>query len=233
MNVDKPRIILALDYAEEAGVFDLVDQLQPDQCRLKVGKELFTSCGPDVVRKLIDRGFDVFLDLKYHDIPNTVAQACLAAADLGVWMLNVHALGGQRMLASTRDALGKLRNPPLLIAVTVLTSIDDRALKQIGFNETCTEAALRLAGMAKAEGLDGVVCSAMEARQMREQFGPEFCLVTPGIRPKETTADDQRRVMTPEDAIKAGSNYLVMGRAITGAKNSVEMLNNINRKINI
>ena len=135
------------------------------------------------------------------------------------------------MLASARDALGKLSNPPLLIAVTILTSIDDRALKQIGFNETCTEAALRLAGMAKSEGLDGVVCSAMESKQMREQFGPEFCLVTPGIRPRETAADDQLRVMTPEDAIKAGSHYLVMGRAITQAKDPLQRLSEVNQEI--
>ena len=231
MTADNPRIILVLDFADEAAVFELVDQLQPDQCRLKVGKELFTRCGPAIVRKLIDRGFDVFLDLKYHDIPNTVAQACLAAADLGVWMLNVHAMGGQHMLAAARTALDKLSNPPLLVAVTVLTSIDNSALQQMGFNETAAEAALRLAGMAKSEGLDGIVCSALEAGQMRKQFGPEFCLVTPGIRNKEDAKDDQRRIMTPADAITAGSHYLVIGRPITMADNSIDKLNEINKEV--
>ena len=225
------KIILALDFKTETAVFNLVDQLQADQCRLKVGKELFTRCGPDIVRKLVKQGFDVFLDLKYHDIPNTVAQACLAASDLGVWMLNVHAMGGQRMLASARDALSNVNNSPLLIAVTVLTSMDDQDLQQLGISETASETAIKLAALAKREGLDGVVCSAMEAQSMREQLGSDFYLVTPGIRTADDAKDDQRRIMTPEAAIKAGSNYLVMGRAITKAKDPMQKLSTINQAI--
>jgi orotidine-5'-phosphate decarboxylase len=231
MTQSNPRIILALDYADEKPMYELIEQVQPSQCRLKVGKELFTRLGPDVVRQLVRRGFDVFLDLKYHDIPNTVAKACLAAADLGVWMLNVHALGGQRMLAAAREALDNYKNPPLLIAVTVLTSMDNGELSEVGIDDSVHNAAMRLATLAHNEGLDGVVCSAMESMQMRKQFGPDFCLVTPGIRTQEDTHGDQRRVMTPVDAINAGSHFLVMGRAITHAENPVAKLLEINNEI--
>lgn len=233
MSHSQSKIILALDFADEKSMYQLVEQLQPSQCRLKVGKELFTRAGSDVVRQLVKRGFDVFLDLKYHDIPNTVARACLAAADLGVWMLNVHALGGQRMLAAARTALDNLKESPLLIAVTVLTSIDDGELAAIGINDTAHDAAVRLATLAHQEGADGVVCSAMEAAQMRRQFGAEFCLVTPGIRMHDDTHGDQRRVMSPLEAIQAGSHFLVMGRTITHAENPLQKLLEINKQIHV
>ena len=231
MPDNDPRIILALDFADEQSVQSLVEQIKPSQCRLKVGKELFTRFGPALVRQLVNRGFDVFLDLKYHDIPNTVAQACLAAADLGVWMLNVHALGGQRMLVAAREALDKLQTPPLLIAVTILTSMDDDDLQSIGINGTAHDAALRLAALAQQSGLDGVVCSALEATSMRERFGAEFHLVTPGIRTEQDSSHDQRRVMTPVKAVQAGSHFLVMGRAITGADNPADKLIEINKTL--
>lgn len=231
MNNHDPKIILALDFAEDRAVFDLIEKLQPAQCRLKVGKELFTRYGPGIVRKLINYGFDVFLDLKYHDIPNTVAKACLAAADLGVWMLNVHALGGSRMMSAARTALGNLKNPPLLIAVTILTSMDNDDLNEIGIGENTVETAIRLAIMAKDEGLDGVVCSALEARSMREKFGSDFCLITPGIRMEEDAHGDQRRVMTPVAALSAGAHYLVMGRPVTHAEDPAEKLLRINSDI--
>ncbi|MBN1378397.1 MAG: orotidine-5'-phosphate decarboxylase [Gammaproteobacteria bacterium] len=231
MSDKNPRIILALDFADEKPMLELVEQLQPSQCRLKVGKELFTRCGPDIVRQLVKRGFDVFLDLKFHDIPNTVAKACLAAADLGIWMLNVHALGGQRMLVSAREALDNIKNPPLLIAVTVLTSMDDDQLRAVGINVTAHDAANQLAALAHKEGMDGVVCSALEAKQMSTQFGENFCLVTPGIRLQDDALGDQMRVMTPAAAIKAGSHFLVIGRSITHAQNPLEKLLEINQTI--
>jgi orotidine-5'-phosphate decarboxylase len=231
MDNRESKIILALDFADEQSVYKLVDQIKPSQCKLKVGKELFTRYGPEIVRQLVKRDFDVFLDLKYHDIPNTVAQACLAAADLGVWMLNVHALGGQRMMAAAREALDNVDNPPLLIAVTILTSMDDSELSMVGISGNAADAANRLAILAHQEGLDGVVCSAMEAERMQKQFGPEYCLVTPGIRLEQDARGDQRRVMTPTDAINAGSHYLVIGRTITRAENPYGKLIQINEGI--
>jgi orotidine-5'-phosphate decarboxylase len=226
-----PKILVALDYADEKQALDLVDRLQPELCRLKVGKEMFTRLGPALVEKLQHRGFQLFLDLKYHDIPNTVAKACQAAADLGVWMVNVHALGGRRMMEAAAEALVGYGQRPRLIAVTILTSMSDADLAEIGIQQSAAHMATRLAGLAQQSGLDGVVCSAMEAAAMRQQWGEEFLLVTPGIRPAGSEQDDQRRIMTPVDAIKAGSSYLVMGRPITRAQDPVGLLRTINSEI--
>lgn len=212
-----PRILVALDYSEEAQCVALAEQLDPAQCRLKVGKELFTSCGPRVVEKLQALGFDVFLDLKFHDIPNTVAKAVKASAELGVWMVNVHASGGVRMMEAAADVLVAYRQPPLLIGVTVLTSMDAGDLQATGITESPEEHVVRLARLTKSSGLDGVVCSAQEAPVLRDVCGGDFTLVTPGIRPAGVSAGDQRRVVTPSDALAAGSHYLVIGRAITEA----------------
>lgn len=226
-----PKVIVALDFADKKSVFQLVDRLQPQHCRLKVGKELFTRLGPAIVEKLAARGFDIFLDMKYHDIPNTVARACVAAADIGVWMLNVHALGGGRMMSAAREALDNLRNPPLLIAVTVLTSMGEEDLREIGIMTTPALAAEKLAALARKAGMDGIVCSAQEAQAMRAQFGPEFVLVTPGIRLPGDASADQRRVMTPADALRAGADYLVVGRSITHSDDPLEKLRTVNSEI--
>ena len=212
---DGGRIIVALDFSTAEAALALVDRLDPGQCRLKVGKELFTSAGPDLVRELVRRGFKVFLDLKFHDIPNTVARACAVADDLGVWMMNVHAQGGRRMMEAARESLTAFEPRPRLIAVTLLTSLDAADLGEIGYAGTTTEVAARLAGLAQQAGLDGVVCSAQEVQVFRRSFGSEFVLVTPGIRPADAQGDDQRRVMTPTAAIQAGSDFLVIGRPIT------------------
>jgi orotidine-5'-phosphate decarboxylase len=198
---------------------------------LKVGKELFTVAGPQFVEQLQKRGFDVFLDLKFHDIPNTTAQACKAAASLGVWMVNVHALGGRRMMETAREALANVPDRPKLIAVTVLTSMAQEDLHGIGITESPAEMVLRLAGLAKDSGLDGVVCSAQEANALRQQCGKEFCLVTPGIRPANAAANDQSRIMTPSAALEAGSSYLVIGRPITQAVNPLIALQEISQDI--
>lgn len=209
------KIIVALDYSTAEEALNFVAKISPDLCALKIGKELFTAAGPQLVEQLVAKGYKIFLDLKYHDIPNTVAKACLAAANLGVWMLNVHALGGERMMRAAREAIDTYSGPkPLLIAVTVLTSHDDIELAAVGLNGAAEENVLRLAKLTQQAGLDGVVCSAMEAPLLKEECGPEFCLVTPGIRLTQTD-DDQRRVMTPAAALAAGSSYLVIGRPIT------------------
>lgn len=226
-----PKILVALDYADEQPALAMVDRLQPELCRLKVGKEMFTHLGPAFVEKLHNRGFQVFLDLKYHDIPNTVAKACKAAADLGVWMINVHALGGRRMMEAAVEALQDYQYPPRLIAVTILTSMSDADLQEIGIAESASNMAVRLAGLARQCGLDGVVCSAMEAAAMREQLGGDFLLVTPGIRPQGSQQDDQRRIMTPAEAIRAGASYLVIGRPITQAEDPVGLLRTIDSEI--
>ena len=218
-----PRVIVALDLADEISTMTLVDQLDPALCRLKVGKELFTLCGPDIVRRLVAKGFDVFLDLKYHDIPNTVARACRAAADLGVWMLNVHSMGGPAMMEAARAAL-LAEDSPLLIAVTLLTSSGEKELTALGINQTPAELVKRLAGLARQAGLDGVVCSAQEASVLKPLYGSDFALVTPGIRPASSTKDDQQRVMTPEMALHSGADYLVIGRPITRAENPIAAL---------
>lgn len=221
------KIIVALDYADAQAADAFVSQITPGLCRLKVGKELFTRAGPDYVRGLIDRGFDIFLDLKFHDIPNTVQRACQAAAELGVWMLNVHASGGRAMLEAAKEGVDTAASPPLLIAVTVLTSMDDHALAEIGVQTSAQDQVQRLAGLAKVAGLDGVVCSAMETAMLRQQYGKAFVLVTPGIRPEDSQQGDQKRVMTPLAAIQAGSDYLVIGRPITQASDPVTVLNRI------
>ncbi len=214
---DHKRIMVALDVDNSAAAVRLAEQLDPVRCRLKVGKELFTREGPAVIEKLQNRGFDIFLDLKFHDIPNTTAAACRAAANLGVWMINVHASGGRRMMEAAKEAVVNSKQPPLLIAVTVLTSMADEDLKEIGL-ETGLEAQVqRLALLAQQSGLDGLVCSAHEARSMCEMFGSGFVLVTPGIRPAGAALGDQRRAMTPSEAIKAGATYLVVGRPISQA----------------
>lgn len=212
-----PRLIVALDYADPAAADDLVARLDPARCRLKVGSELFTRAGPACVEGWTARGFEVFLDLKYHDIPNTVAAACRAAADLGVWMVNVHCLGGRRMLEAARAALDAEQQRPLLIGVTVLTSLDERDLAGIGFDVEPSELASRLASHAADAGCDGVVCSARDAAALRTAHGGSFVLVTPGIRPARSGADDQRRTLTPGEAVRAGADYLVIGRPVTAA----------------
>lgn len=212
-----PRVIVALDESSADAALALADRLSPSACRVKVGKELFVAAGPALVERLVAGGFGVFLDLKFHDIPNTVAQAVRAAARLGVWMVNVHASGGRAMLAAARDALGDTPGRPHLIAVTVLTSLGDADLPEIGWAPDAGARALALARLAHSAGLDGVVCSAREAQAMRAALGREFLLVTPGIRPADAAADDQTRVATPAAAIAAGSSYLVIGRPVTRA----------------
>lgn len=220
-----PKIIVALDYDQQAKALALADQLDPAQCRLKIGKEMFTKFGPELVRTIQQRGFQVFLDLKFHDIPNTVAGAVKAAADLGVWMVNVHASGGPKMMAAAREALqGYGAQRPLLIAVTVLTSFDAEQLAAIGINRSLDEHVLALAKLTEQAGLDGVVCSAREASALRAQSGSGFCLVTPGIRPAGSAAGDQVRTLTPQQALQAGSSYLVIGRPITGAPDPLKAL---------
>lgn len=211
-----PRILVAMDFDNSQACLEMASRLHPEWCRLKVGKELFTAAGPQVVETLMSRGFDVFLDLKFHDIPNTTAKAVKAAAELGVWMVNVHASGGERMMAAARNELEKRSGPvPLLIAVTVLTSMEGSDLAQIGIAREPHEQVLQLATLAQQSGMDGVVCSAQEARILSSALGADFCLVTPGIRPADAAADDQRRIVTPVDAMAAGSHYLVIGRPIT------------------
>ena len=226
------KIIVALDYEKEAEALALVDQIDPSLCRLKVGKEMFTTLGINFVKQLHQRNFDVFLDLKYHDIPNTVARAVRSAADLGVWMVDLHASGGLRMMEEAKRILEPYgKDAPLLIAVTVLTSMEDLDLLQIGINASPMEQVLRLAHLTQRAGLDGVVCSPQEVEILRNACGEEFKLVTPGIRPIGADFGDQRRVMTPTAAIRAGSDYLVIGRPITKADNPVEILRSINASI--
>jgi orotidine-5'-phosphate decarboxylase len=215
--VSDPRVIVALDYPEAAQALELVSRLDPKLCRVKVGKELFTAAGPGLVTQLHDAGFETFLDLKYHDIPNTVAHACLAAADLGVWMVNVHASGGRAMLSAAREAIEKRPRRPRLIAVTVLTSLSPEDMKEVGLAGDPQQAAGRLAKLAQACGLDGAVCSPQEAPALREQLGERFVLVTPGVRPATASKDDQQRVATPRQALAGGAHYLVIGRPITKA----------------
>lgn len=226
-----PRIVVALDYPDAASARPVVARLDPALCRLKVGKELFVAAGPEFVRELVGLGYAVFLDLKFHDIPNTVAQACKAAARLGVWMVNVHAAGGPRMLAAARDALEGADRRPLLIAVTVLTSMGPEELAAIGVEAAAEAQVLRLARLSAEAGLDGVVCSAREAPALRQAQGPSFRLVTPGIRPAGSDAGDQTRILTPLQAMQAGADYLVIGRPITQAADPVAALQAISAEI--
>ena len=223
----KGPLIVALDFDTATEALDLVDLLDPDTCRVKVGKQLFTREGPAILKALGARGFDVFLDLKFHDIPNTVANACVAAAEQGAWMVNVHASGGSRMMVAARDALAKLSNPPKLIAVTVLTSMAPEDLSETGIPASPMERVLLLAELAQQAGMDGVVCSAQEAQQLRARLGPDFDLVTPGIRLPGGNVGDQRRVLSPSDALAAGANYLVVGRPITAASDPAGALERI------
>ncbi|MBL1322091.1 MAG: orotidine-5'-phosphate decarboxylase [Methylophaga sp.] len=226
------KIIVALDYPTADAAIALANQLDPARCRLKIGKELFTRSGPKVVELLVKQGFDIFLDLKYHDIPTTVAKACSAATDLGVWMMNVHTLGGGAMMTTAREAIGNTSDRPTLIGVTLLTSMDQQTFDQIGLQGSITDTVLRLAKLAKESGLDGVVCSAQEASQLRAQHDDDFQLITPGIRPANSKQGDQHRTMTPAEALAAGSSYLVIGRPITAAENPMAALRAIEESLN-
>ena len=226
-----PKIIVALDFPGAVPALALAHRLSPELCRLKVGKELFTATGPSLLEQLMKSGFEIFLDLKFHDIPNTTAQACKAAAALGVWMINVHALGGRKMLEAAQNAVSSCAKPPKLIAVTLLTSMNQQDISDLGIDMTTEEMVLRLAMLAKDSGLDGVVCSAMETTLLRRQCGNKFNLVTPGIRPADSSLDDQSRVMTPEAALRSGSSYLVIGRPITRAADPLKALIDINQQI--
>ena len=226
-----PRVIVALDYPRVEPARAFVDRVRPDLCRLKVGKELFVAAGPACVEELVARGFAVFLDLKFHDIPNTVAQACKAAARMGVWMMNVHASGGPRMMQAAREALEGLSERPRLIAVTVLTSMGEDELRAIGIAASARQQVLLLASLAHDSGMDGVVCSAQEAPLLRPACGSDFLLVTPGIRPAGSEAGDQTRILTPTQAIRSGADYLVIGRPITQAADPLAALESIAREI--
>ncbi|BBN81705.1 orotidine 5'-phosphate decarboxylase [Pseudoalteromonas sp. A25] len=229
---DNKKVLIALDYDDKQAALNFVKKLSPSQCRLKVGKEMFTYFGPEFVKELVALGFDVFLDLKFHDIPNTVAKAVTAAAELGVWMVNVHASGGLEMMQKAKEALAKYEeNAPLLIAVTVLTSMDQGQLLRLGIEKTPQDQVIYLAKLAQEAGLDGVVCSAQEAQLLKSQLGDSFKLVTPGIRPAGSDAQDQKRIMTPQKAVAAGSDYLVIGRPITQATDPVATLQEINASI--
>lgn len=230
MSNDSP-IIVALDFPSADKALALVERLEPERCRLKVGKELFTRGGPALVEQLVTKGYDVFLDLKFHDIPNTVAAACSAAADLGVWMVNVHAQGGRRMMEAAREALQKSSHQPLLIAVTILTSMGEEDVQEVGLSGSPADNVKRLATLAQAAGADGVVCSPQEVAMLRQTINQEFKLVTPGIRPSWAAKGDQTRITTPSDAIALGSNYLVIGRPITGAEEPLEALSKIEQEL--
>ncbi|OGV27209.1 MAG: orotidine 5'-phosphate decarboxylase [Legionellales bacterium RIFCSPHIGHO2_12_FULL_37_14] len=218
-----PKVIVALDYENAADSLVLVDKLLPELCAIKIGLSLFTAAGPNIVKACIAKGFQVFLDLKFHDIPNTVASALRVAADLGVFMVNVHALGGFTMLQAAREAIDK-NNGPLLIAVTILTSHEGDDLKAIGITNTIDQEVKTLAKLAFNAGCDGIVCSPWEVKDLKKEFGQNFLAVTPGIHLKEDNKDDQKRIMTPQEALKAGSDYLVMGRSITRATSPREKL---------
>lgn len=225
-------VVVALDFEQQNQALNLVSQLDPALCRLKVGKEMFTHFGPQFVQQLQQRNFDVFLDLKFHDIPNTVAKAIKAAADLGVWMVNVHASGGSKMMSAARESLVSYgTDKPHLIAVTVLTSMEQADLTELGITLTPAQQVLKLAALTQQAGLDGVVCSAQEATLLKQQCGKDFMLVTPGIRPASSSQDDQKRVMTPAEAVIAGVDYMVIGRPITKAAQPLDALHAIVREI--
>ncbi|KAA8730007.1 orotidine-5'-phosphate decarboxylase [Ewingella americana] len=227
-DLNSSPIVVALDYADKSAALAFADRIDPRDCRLKVGKEMFTHFGPQIVKDLQSRGFDVFLDLKFHDIPNTTAHAVAAAADLGVWMVNVHASGGTRMMTAAKEALSSFgADAPLLIAVTVLTSMEGSDLADLGIQLSPADYAERLARLTRDCGLDGVVCSAQEASRFKAALGQEFKLVTPGIRPAGSKADDQRRVMTPVEALAAGVDYMVIGRPITQSADPAQTLRDI------
>ena len=229
----KTPIIVALDFPDSASAIAMAERLDPARCRVKVGKELFTAAGPQVVEILRSKGFEVFLDLKFHDIPNTTAGAVRSAAELGVWMVNVHAGGGRRMMEACREVLANRSGPqPLLTAVTVLTSLEQEDLQEVGIDIEPMVQVQRLARLTQECGLDGVVCSAREAKALRIALGDEFKLVTPGIRPADASADDQKRIVTPQQAMENGSTYLVIGRPITSAADPAQALNAILESLN-
>jgi orotidine-5'-phosphate decarboxylase len=228
------KVVVALDFDNKEDALAFVDKIQSNDCRLKVGKEMFTYFGPEFVKELTSRGFDVFLDLKFHDIPNTVAKAVTAAAELGVWMVNVHASGGSEMMIKAKQALEKYGDKaPLLIAVTVLTSMGEEDLLGLGITKSPAEQVMALAKLTKEAGLDGVVCSAWEAESLKTNLGSDFILITPGIRPAGTPSDDQKRIMTPAEAIEVGVDYLVIGRPITKAENPQNVLQSINSSLTL
>ena len=230
-NID-PRIIVALDYADQKQALEFIQRTSPELCKLKVGNELFTRSGPGFVASLVDKGFDVFLDLKFHDIPNTVRQSVYAAGQLGVWMVNVHALGGSSMLEAAREGVEMIGvNRPYLIAVSLLTSMSAPALQQLGIEQEPQAYVERLAQLAINSGLDGLVCSAREAKGLRAKFGDAPLLVTPGIRPEGTASDDQQRIATPSQAIADGASYLVIGRPVTRHPDPSEALVSINESL--
>ncbi len=233
MSCQSP-IVVALDFPTMAQSVEMAKRLDPSQCRVKVGKELFTTAGPAILDELHALGFDIFLDLKFHDIPNTVANAVSVAAKAGVWMVNVHASGGRRMMESSANALQQLPdNNTLLIAVTVLTSMDQSDLVEIGIDLTPEQHVKRLATLAKSSGMDGVVCSAKESNMLSTELGKDFVLVTPGIRPTGADQGDQKRIMTPAEAMAAGSHYLVMGRPITQAVDPISVLKKANKDLGV
>lgn len=220
-------VIVALDFADAEPALAMAKRFSPELCRVKVGKELFTAAGPRLVEQLVAMGYQVFLDLKFHDIPNTVAGAVGAAASLGVWMVNVHASGGSRMMEAARQSLASYSDRPLLIAVTVLTSMAPEDLLSTGVESAPERQVLRLANLSRESGMDGVVCSARECGMLRSELGSDFLLVTPGIRPAQAAADDQRRVLTPARAMALGSNYLVIGRPVTQSADPATTLREI------
>ncbi|MFT5506185.1 MAG: orotidine-5'-phosphate decarboxylase [Gammaproteobacteria bacterium] len=230
--MNENKVIVALDFADAASAREFVNKTSPESCKLKIGKELFTAAGPSLVEEFVNLGYDVFLDLKFHDIPNTVKKAVISATKLGIWMLNVHALGGSDMLKAARDGLeyaGSQR--PFLIAVTVLTSLSDQDLQRLGFRHSLVELVNQLADLSIQSGLDGVVCSAHETSTLRQTLGDQALLVTPGIRPEWAANDDQKRIVMPQKAMQDGSSYLVIGRPITNHKNPIEALSLINQSL--
>lgn len=233
-NLNDPKIIVALDFDNYDDAMNLVKQCDPKLCKFKIGKELFTRCGPRLIEDISNLDFKIFLDLKFHDIPNTVAKALKSAASFsGVWMVDVHASGGPAMLEAAANALANIKDRPLLIGVTVLTSMDDNELKAIGINCSASDQVKRLATLAKNSGLDGVVSSAQEVAMLKDTVGSDFVYVTPGIRPVSMQgSDDQKRVMTAYDAIKAGASYLVIGRPITKAQDKMKALIEFNEEVN-
>jgi len=224
-------IIVALDYPRADAALAMASSLDPKQCRVKVGKELFTRCGPQILEDLHKQGFEVFLDLKFHDIPNTTANAVAVAAELGVWMVNVHASGGRRMMDACVEKLSAFKQKPMLIGVTVLTSMQSEDLAELGLAVSPLEQVTKLASLASECGLDGVVCSSHEVRDLKAKFGEKFKLVTPGIRPTFAVKGDQRRVMTPREAVDVGSDYLVIGRPITQAEDPLKALELIHQEL--
>ncbi len=225
------KVIVALDFNNLTEVMEFVQQIKPSECRLKVGKELFTAYGPQIIRELQALGFEIFLDLKFHDIPNTVYKAIRVASDLGVWMVNVHASGGREMLTKARQAIEDSQHKPLLIAVTILTSLSESAVAEIGYQHSLVEQTLHLARLSYECGLDGVVCSAHEAAAIKLATSAEFLTVTPGIRLNTDKVDDQTRIMTPSIAVASGADYLVIGRPITKSVLPIETLQGINQSL--